>query len=94
MNYILSLLVIFTSNMANAHGSKVELVERATVVALEAFEDVEPKEVVDAFNAVKSWVSGNQIKVKAYYNSNSNNIVYVCQMDHSGEEEEMICEKQ
>lgn len=89
----LFILSIMFPLLAFAHGSKVEMVEAATSVALKKFSEEETKATVDAFNAVKSWVSGNQIKVKAYYNSNANTVDYVCEMMHHDGEEMMMCSK-
>ena len=94
MKLILVLMTMAFSSVSLAHGSKIELVEQATVVALEKFETEEPEADVDAFNAVKSWVSGNKIKVKVYFNANANRVTYSCEMKHEGEAEEMVCVKQ
>ena len=81
------------SSVSMAHGSKIELVEQATVVALERFGVEEPEDVVNTFNAVKSWVSGSKIKVKAYFNTNANSVTYSCEMRHEDEVEEMVCDR-
>lgn len=94
MKIVLVLVALAFSTVSMAHGSKIELVEQATVVALEKFEAEEPEADVDAFNAVKSWVSGGKIKVKAYFNANANSVTYSCEMKHEGEVEEMVCVRQ
>ena len=94
MKRILFTLSVVFPAMVLAHGSKVETVEQATVVALEKFEKEETEAVVKAFNAVKSWVSGAKIKVKAYYKENEERVLYECQIKHVAEEEEMVCDKQ
>jgi len=92
MKLMLVLSILLSFHFASAHGSKSELVLAATVTAVDSFENEEPKEVVMAFNGLKSWVSGATIKVKLYYNSNENSISFDCEMVHSdGGSEEMVC---
>ncbi|MCB0364656.1 MAG: hypothetical protein H6624_06515 [Bdellovibrionaceae bacterium] len=93
MKLMMVFAVVFVSVGAWAHGSRVQAVEQATVVALEMFETTEPRVAVDSFNAVKSWISGDQLMVRAYYNNNAENVLYACEWDHSGHEEKMVCEK-
>jgi hypothetical protein len=78
---------------ALAQGSNIKLVESATSAALAKFSEEESKNAVDAFNAVKSWLSGTQVKVKVYYNANANTIDYVCEMMDHGGAEMMMCSK-
>ena len=93
MKMMMGLVVILASMGAWAHGSRVQAVEQATAVALEKFETTEPRVAVDSFNAVKSWISGDQLMVRAYYNNNAENVLYACEWDHSGHEDKMVCEK-
>jgi hypothetical protein len=81
--------------VAFAGASKIENVGAATSEALKKFASEENKTYVDAFNGIKSWVSGNQVKVKVYYNANANTVDYVCEMmDHTGRGDEMMmCSK-
>ncbi|MCB0363101.1 MAG: hypothetical protein KDD35_10280 [Bdellovibrionales bacterium] len=90
---ILLALLLSAPSLVFAHGTKVEMVEAATSTALDKFATEESKVTVDAFNAVKSWVSGSQIKVKIYYNANANTIDYVCEMMHHDGNEMMMCSK-
>jgi hypothetical protein len=87
------LILILVPSFAFAQGSNIELVESAVSAALAKFSEEENKKAVDAFNAVKSWVSGAQIKVKVYYNANANTIDYVCEMMNHGGTEMMMCSK-
>jgi len=92
MKQLLSIAILsLLSLAAMAHGSKIDLAISAGFVALRDFEAQEPLATVNSFNAVKTWLSGNNIKVKIYFNSNANSILYKCEMDHSGTQEQMVC---
>ena len=97
MKSLLFIILFAIPCISVAHGSKVEIVSTVTSVALADFFKKEPNTVVKSFNAVKSWVSGSQIKVKVYYNSNdkynAHYIYYVCEVKHSDGKEEMACDK-
>jgi|GEM_PF-3143134 len=93
MKKFIFVLTLLSFDFALAHGTKSELVLAATATAVDSFQNEESGDVIDAFNGLKSWVSGSVIKVKLYYNSNKNSFSYECEMIHSDGAEEMVCVK-
>lgn len=97
MKNLLFIILFAFPCVSMAHGSKVDTVSTAISVAFGSFFEEEPKDIVKAFNAVKSWVSGSKIKVKVYYNSdtkyNAHFIYYICEVKHNNGKEEMACAK-
>lgn len=79
--------------LAFAHGTAIEMVQQSTTEALKKFTTEEDRTKVDAFNGVKSWTSGNLIRVKVYYNASADTVEYSCEMMHHDGSEMLMCEK-
>lgn len=85
-------LLAFVPGLAFAHGSRIKMVSDSTQVALDKFESEEAA-AASTFTGVKSWVNGDQTKVRVYFNDNQDSIYYTCTMNHGGGQEVLDCVK-
>ena len=75
---------------AFAHGSKTDTVAKATTKVIRTFSTEEADEVVDQFAGVKSWLEGEEVRVKVYLSASE--FLYACAWNHHGAHE-LKCEK-
>ena len=92
MKKIISSIIVFCSFKAMGHGKKLEMVDLSVSEALALFKSEADPATLQSFSGVKSWASGAKIKVRVYFNSNKDSIVYSCAMQHRAGQETMKCE--
>ena len=92
MKLLIAILLV-APMQALAHEDKIEMAAQSTTAALEKFK-AEETTPAQSFSGVKTWLAGEDAKVRVYYNENRNSLVYTCAMHHgSNREVHLMCSK-
>ena len=90
---LIAALLLMAPLQAFAHGDKIEMAAQSTTAALEKFK-AEETTPAQSFSGVKTWLAGEDAKVRVYYNENRDSLVYTCIMHHdSNHEVHLMCSK-
>jgi len=90
---IISAIIAFGPTFALAHGDVLDVVQESVAASFSLFSKDEPAAIKKAFTGVKAWPSGSKVMVKVYL-KDMDAMSYSCEMDHSGGNDEVVCQKE